>query len=64
MKAVIGMLTINVHLAVLEVTNLNGTVDCQGQQLQIKDTLQDPKGAIKACVNKLAATTKHFLSLK
>ena len=48
----------------LEVTNLKGTVDCQGQQLEIKDTLQDPKGAIKVCVNKLAAMIKHFLSLK
>lgn len=48
----------------LEVTNFKGTVDCQGQQLQIKDTLQDPKGAIKVCVNKLAATTRNFLSLK
>lgn len=24
---------------------------------------QDPKGAIKACVNKLVAITKHFLNL-
>lgn len=38
---------INVLLAMLEVTNLKGTIDCQGQQLEIKDTLQDPKGAIK-----------------
>lgn len=64
MKPVIGKLMINVLLAVLEATNLKGTVDCQGQQLQIKDTLQDPKGAIKVYVNKLAATTKNFLSLK
>lgn len=30
MKPVIGKLMINVLLAVLEATNLKGTVDCQG----------------------------------
>jgi len=65
MKVVIGKLTINVLLVMLEVTNLKGTIiDCQGQQLQIKDTLQAPKGAIKVRVNKVAAMTKYFLSLK
>lgn len=63
MEAVIGKLMIYVLLAMLEVTNLKGTTDYQGQQLQIKDTLQDPKGAIKVCVKKLTAVTKH-LSLK
>lgn len=58
MNAVIGKIMINVLLAMLQVTNLKGTIDYPGQQLQIKDALQDPKRAIKVRVNKLAATTK------
>lgn len=39
MNAVIGKLMINVLLAMLEVTNLKGTTDNQGQQLQITDKI-------------------------
>lgn len=39
MNAVIGKLMINVLLAMLEVTNLKGTSDNQGQQLQITDKI-------------------------
>lgn len=39
MNAVIGKLMINVLLAMLEVTNLKGTTDNQGQQLQTTDKI-------------------------
>lgn len=39
MNAVIGKLMINVLLAMREVTNLKGTTDNQGQQLQITDKI-------------------------
>lgn len=38
-KAVIGKLMMNALLAMLEVTNLKGTTDNQGQQLQITDKI-------------------------
>lgn len=38
-KAVIGKLMMNTLLAMLEVTNLKGTTDNQGQQLQITDKI-------------------------
>lgn len=39
MKAVTGKLMMNLLLAMLEVTNLKGTTDNQGQQLQITDKI-------------------------
>lgn len=39
MKAVIGQLLINVLLAMLKVTNLKGTTNNQGHQLQITDKI-------------------------
>lgn len=39
MKAVMGKLMMNLLLAMLEVTNLKGTIDNQGQQLQITDKI-------------------------
>lgn len=38
-KAVIGKLMMNTLLAMLEVTNLKGTTDNQGQKLQITDKI-------------------------
>lgn len=39
MKAMIGKVMMNVLLAMLEVTNLKGATDNQGQQLQITDKI-------------------------
>lgn len=39
MKVVIGKVMMNVLLAMLEVTNLKGTTDNQGKQLQITDKI-------------------------